>query len=357
MKTTKWTFALAVMALTMTGCGGKNKAEVENVVVVKTVTASPSVVTDGQGYAGTIEAQSGSSLSFAGAGTIKSLSVHEGQNVAAGQLIGVIDASTSGNAVTMAKAATQQAQEALTQAEDAYRRMKMLHDNGSLPEMKWVEVETKVAQARQMLTQAQAAEKIARKGLADTRLTAPFGGYVARKNGEVGQNVLPGQPIVELVKIDQVKVKLSVPEDEISRLKIGQRVMFQVASLGETAFSGTISEKSVSADPISRAYTVKADVPNADHKLLPGMVCDAYISDAGDSSEKDILLPANIIQIDIDNQPFVWIVEGDKARKRPVVLGENIGERVVIKGGLMQGTKVIVEGQQKVSNGQKIQVR
>lgn len=350
MKATRCIIALAGLVV-LTGCHNKQQ-QIENIVTVKTAAAGTTVTGGEQNYAGSIEEQSGTMLSFATAGTIKALYVHEGQNVAAGQLIGVVDATTTGSASEMARATTQQARETLAQAQDAYNRMKLLHDNGSLPEIKWVEVETKLAQARQMLAQAQAAERIARKGLADTRLTAPFSGYIARKAADAGQNVVPGQAVVNLVKIDQVKVKISVPEEEIAKIRMGQRVMFRVASLDNATFFGKVSEKSIAADPISRSYTVKAMVPNAGHRLLPGMVCDVYTSI--DPQTEALSLPANLIQIDIDNRPFVWTVADGKARKVKVVLGENVGENVIIKAGIQQGDQVIVAGQQKVSQGQKV---
>lgn len=350
MNKLNWTTVLLLMVFLTTGCG-KKKQDVENIVKVKTMAVGTMDFAHQHSYPGSIEETSGTSLSFAGAGTIKSLNIHEGQYVQAGQLIGVLDATTTGNAVTMAKATTVQAQETLKQAEDAYRRMRLLHDNGSLPEIKWVEVETKLVQARQMLAQAQASEKIARKGLSDTRLVAPFSGYIIKKSVETGQNVIPGQPVATLVKIDRVKVKMSVPEDEIANIKIGQELQFKVSSLGDAVFSGKVTEKNVSADAISRAYTVRGIVDNADHRLLPGMVCDVYTNAA---EGEGISLPANIIQIDFHNNPFVWVVENDTVVKRNVVLGGNAGENVIITGGLEEGTKVIVSGQQKVSNGMKV---
>ncbi|MGI6223107.1 MAG: efflux RND transporter periplasmic adaptor subunit [Prevotella sp.] len=352
MKINSKYLVLMAAAVMMTGCGGGHHKKVQNIVSVKTITPVSGEAVGGQGYPGTIEEVSGSSLSFAGAGTLKALYVKEGQNVRAGQLIGIIDATSNSNAVAVAHATTLQAQESLRQAQDAYRRMKMLHDNGSLPEIKWVDVETKLSQARQMVQQASASEKIARKGLTDTRLLAPFSGYISKKLAEVGQNVGPGIPVVQLVKIDQVKVKISVPDEEVSKLTIGQTVRFRVPSLGNRLYSGKVTEKNVAADPVSRQYEVKALVNNPDHKLLPGMVCDAYAENRTLGS--GMALPADIIQIDTDSRPFVWTVVGGKARKAYVTLGENVGESVYIIGGLNPSDKVIVSGQQKVSNGTKV---
>lgn len=353
MNTRQIVIIMASTAMLMTGCS-KEKPQSPNIVTVQTAAVSATAHAGDQSYAGTIEEMSGTSLSFAGAGTIRRLDVREGQNIAAGQLIGIIDAQTTANAVAVARATTLQAREVLNQANDAHARMKLLHDNGSLPEIKWVEVETKVAQAKQMLASAQAAELIARKGLADTRLTAPFSGYIARKNADVGQNVLPGQEVVKLVNIDRVKVRISVPEDEIAGLRIGQEVMFRVSSLAGATFLGQISEKSVSSDPISRSYTVWATVANSGHRLLPGMICDVYTSVG--RQDRHILLAANLVQIDVDNKPFIWVVERGMARRRSIVLGGNVGENVIVSSGLTEGDEVIVAGQQKVSDGQKVAV-
>lgn len=347
-----WMYGILVATAFLSSCNGNKMKIVENVVKVKTTTAEMTSVNSNQSYSGTIEEVNGLALSFTGAGTIKSLNVSEGQMVNAGQLIGVIDATSSDNALKMAHATTIQAEETVNQAADAYRRMKILHDKGSLPEIKWVEVDSKYIQAQQALRQAQASERIARKGYTDTRLRSPFRGYVANKTAEVGQNVMPGQSVVKLVKIDKVKVKISVPEEEITKIKIKQTIQFRVSSLGNKLFSGQVTEKSVSADPISRSYEVKAVVQNPDHQLLPGMICDAYVNLTGRTS--NILLPANVIQIDIDNQPFVWTVVDGKAKMTPVTLGQNIGENVLIAGGLQPNDEVIVEGQQKVSSGMKV---
>jgi len=348
----KRTLFIISMTALICSCNGKKEIKDTQSIQVKTTTVTQTFATNEITYPGTIEEESGADLSFASAGTIKSLNIHEGQNVSTGQFLGALDATTMNNGVVMAEATKKQAQESLAQAEDAYARMKMMHDNGSLTEIKWIEIQTQVNQARQMLKQAEASENIARKGSVDTRLTAPFSGYISRRSAEVGQNVLPGLSVARLVKIDNVKLVLSIPEDEISEVKIGQKVVFSVSSLGGQVFMGIIKEKDIAADPISRSYKVKALVENKDHCLLPGMVCDANI--VSNDAQQAIVLPANIVQIDIDNRPFVWIAKNGKAEKTFISLGKNVGNNVIVTSGLSDGMKVISEGQQKVYNGAKI---
>lgn len=350
-KTILWAFVLPLLLIS---CGKKEQSSA-NIIKVKTqVVGASSFSTDGSSYSGTIEESSGSSLSFATSGTVKALYVSEGHSVRAGQVIGIVDATTSGNALTMAEATAAQAQETLRQAEDAYRRMKLLHDNGSLQEIKWVETTTQLAQARQAVRQARASVQIARKGVTDTRLVAPFSGYISKKQVEIGQNVMPGQPVVNLVKIGDVKADISVPEDDIAKISVGQRVRVRISALGNYYVMGKVVEKGVQADPISRSYEVKVLLPNTAHRILPGMICEAWPETKATSNA--IQLPANLIQIDSDNQPFVWTVVGNKAHRVNVTLGENVGENVEILGGLSPEQVVITEGQQKVSEGTKVEL-
>jgi membrane fusion protein (multidrug efflux system) len=345
---------VGICAITVAGCGNSKKNLSENIIHVKTITVDSASFSGGRSYPGTIEEGSGTSLSFASMGTVKAIYVSEGQNVRAGQLIGMLDSTTTSNSLALAKAATNQARAAYDQAEDAYKRMQRLHESKVITEIQWVEVQTKYNQAKQLLVQAQSTENIARKGLRDTRLSAPFSGYISKKIVDAGQNVTPGMPVVKLVDINKVKVSISVPEDDLASISEGQRVRFSVNSLGDKTFTGIISEIGVSADLISRQYDVKALVDNPDHALLPGMVCDVFMESS--SNDSSLCLPANVIQIDIDNKPFVWTVRDGKALKTYVKIGENVGENITIEDGLQSGDEVIVEGQHKVSNGTKIMV-
>ena len=298
----------ALMALC--SCGEKKQTAEEQTVRVKVQQIQAEAVNGEQGFSGTIEEQSGASLSFATAGTIKRIYVNSGQTVGAGQLIAELDPTTMQNAYTIAKTA-------LEQAQDTYNRMKELHDDGSLPEMQWIAIENQ-------LKSATASEAMAKKSLADTKLYAPFGGYIATKDAEVGQNAGPGVPVVKLVSIGSVKVKISVPEDDIQRIKKGSSMKIIVPALGNREFSGSVTERGVSADPRSRTYEVKATINNHDGQLLPGMICQAFTNYMQGTT--GVFVPANLVQLDSDNNTFVWVVNGGKAVKRQIFISNETAQ-------------------------------
>ena len=344
--------AVAVCLSLLASCGKKeSKQEAVEAVNVKemTVGENSSPAMDGNyGYSGTVEEVSGSSLSFTTGGTIMQLKVKVGDRVSKGQLIASVDPTQVKNSYEMAHATKMQ-------AEDAYKRMKQLHDKGSLPEIKWVE-------AQSQLQQAVSAESIAKKSLADCNLYAPFSGVVSEKYAEVGQNAAPGMPVVKLVTTKALNVKISVPESEMAGIHVRQRARIQVQALGGKQYEGYVIEKGVIADPVSHSYSVKIRVGGTDNALLPGMVSQVSlgkISQASPSpgSVAPIVIPAHLVQLADDNSNFVWVDEGGKAVRRSIVCGEYSSNGVSIVSGLKNGDKVIVEGQQKVSTGTPIKTK
>ncbi len=330
----------ATVLFALCGCGEKKQTAVEQTVRVKVQQIQAETVNGEQGFSGTIEESSGAALSFAGTGTIRRIYVSEGQTVRQGQLIAELDPTTMQNAYTISKTS-------LEQAQDTYNRMKELHDAGSLPEMQWIQIENQ-------LKTATAQEAMARKSLADTELYAPVSGYIGSMNGEMGQNAGPGVPIVKLVNIGSVKVKISVPENDVQRIKKGSSMKIIVPALDNREFSGHVTERGVSADPRSRTYEVKATIMNHDGQLLPGMICQAFTNYMQGTT--GVFVPANLVQLDSNNKTFVWVVNGGKAVKREIIISDETAQGAQVGGGLAAGDQLIVAGQQKVSNGMKVEV-
>ncbi|MDY3268570.1 MAG: efflux RND transporter periplasmic adaptor subunit [Phocaeicola sp.] len=336
----KYLVAAMAAPLILTACQDKVREDSADskVTKVKIMQVQSSPQTLSRKYSGTVEESTGTSLSFSVPGTVNKVYIKNGDRVAKGQIIASVDTTVIKSSYNAAKAA-------LDQAQDAYNRLKLLHDEKSLADIKWVDIQSKLQQAKAM-------ERMAEKNLRDCYLRAPFGGVIAEKKMETGQNVMPGIPVAKIVAMQQVKVKVSVPEDDIKDIKIGDKAMLSVLSAGEGFIEGSVVEKSVVANPLSRSYEVKVAVDNKDDMLLPGMVTDTYI--IGGEGAECIILPANVVQIDENNNSFVWVNEGGKAGKRVITCGEYSAGGVMIDKGLSGGDEIIISGQQKVSEGSAI---
>lgn len=333
-------FVLAVSAsLALAGCQVKEeKTGGPSPVRVKVMKVALSEQKTSGRFSGTVEEAAGTPLSFSVMGTVNAVSFRLGDRVEKGQLLASLDATSVRSSYDAAKAA-------LVQAEDAYRRMKELHGKGSLPEIKWVEVQSKLQQARSM-------EEMARKNLKDCKLYAPFSGVIADKSVEVGQNVIPGMAVGKLLGVSRLKVKISMPESEIASVSLHQKAEIVVPALGSRRFSGMVSEKGIMADPFSRSYEVNIDVADAGGDLMPGMVAEVRL--AGADGGTAVIVPARIVQLDEKNRSFVWIDNNGVAEKRVISCGGFSGDGVVVASGLKADDRIIVEGQQKVCNGTKV---
>ena len=333
---------ILLSALIWISCSGKkDENQAIRAVPVKVVKVSESSYMNSRNYVGTVEAVSSSSLSFEVMGNVSKVFVTEGENVQKGKLLATLDKATLQNSYNASLAS-------LKEAQDAYNRMKSLYDNGSLPEMKWVEVQSKLQQAVSM-------EQISRKSLKDAGLYAPFSGVISNKSIEPGMNVMPGIEVMQLADISTVNIKIAVPEKEISRVNKGQQAEVMVGALGDKLFTGVVSEKGIAANPLAHTYEVKIKLNNTSHELMPGMVCKVGVH--SHETEAGIVVPNHAVQLHSDGKKFVWVVKGNAASVRMVSTGELTAEGVVITAGLQPGDEVIVSGNQKVSEGTKIAIK
>ncbi len=304
-------------------------------VTVKTMKVDTSNDVHQREYVGTIESENSVDLSFQVNGNIDRILVQEGQSVQKGQLLATLNTATLSNNYNIAKVS-------LTQAQDAFDRYSKLYTNKSLPEIKYIEVKS-------ALEQAQANERIAHKNLQDCNLYAPFSGVIGQKVQEAGANVMPGTPVATLMSIGSVKVKIAIPENEISSIKVGDTSQVKITALRNNTFTGKVIEKGVIANAISHTYDIKVELDNPEKKIMPGMVCKAYLTN--NNNQGSIIVPLKSVQVDASGKNFVWVTDENKAVYKEVQTGELIGNGIAIKNGLTGGENLIVEGYQKLSPG------
>lgn len=306
-------------------------AETERAPVAVAVTAIDST---GGGlmrtYVGEVEAKESIALSFATGGKVEKVLVRPGDRVAAGQKLVTVSKSTAQNAYNSAKAT-------LDQAEDAYARLKQVHDKGALAEVRWVEMLTQLEQARAM-------EQIARKQLEDCALVAPASGVVGECRARAGGSLLPGESAVTLLDIHSVTVNFSVPESEISSIQMGNEVQIVVPALDDLRLTGKICERGMSASRVSHSYTVKVELPNSERRLLPGMVCKVNLDEP---DNRGIVIPAKCVRTRPDGQS-VWIVQSGRAELRAVQAEEFVANGVLVAAGLRPGDTLVTSGMEKL---------
>ncbi len=307
---------------------------------VKTQVVLPSMVANAQTYVGMVEESEATAVSFTGMGVVKRVLVREGQTVRKGQLLAEMDDTQARNLLSGAQAQ-------MTQANDALARYKMLHDNGSLPEVQWVEIQSKVAQAKSQL-------EVAKKNLADCRLVAPVSGVIGKKLIGAGETALPSQAVVNILDISSVKVKVAVPEAEIDGINAHTPARIVVEAINGSYQGGQI-EKGVQADALTHTYNIRINVANGDRKLLPGMVTNVRFVSDGTQAVDSKMVPVTAVQRKSDGSLFVWTVSKDStAHRTTVTIGQTQGNYVSVNDGLNTGDRIANEGYQKLSENTKV---
>ncbi len=283
-------------------------------------------------YSGTLEAWKTFPLSFQRSGNVEAIYVEEGDAVKKNQLLASLDPKDAEQTLAMATAKRKQ-------AEDAYGRMKQLYDRGSLAEIKWVDIKTKLNQAR-------SAESLAKSNLKKSKLYSPVQGFVGQRKIEVGMSGLKLEAPFQIVQIKKILVKVAVPENEIGRIRKNQVARIVVGALNDKCFKAKVKYIGIVANQFSRTYAVKLEVNNPDFALKPGMVCDVTIN-TGQESEA-LTLPFKAVSTNEKGEPFVYLWLGNKAVMQLVSLGNYRGNRIEILKGVKPGDCVILDGKEKL---------
>ena len=334
---------LSLMALIITSCDEeKNPVKKPSTSKVKVITENVILQSKEKAlkYSGSVEAWKTIPIQFQTPGKIQEIFVEEGQQVKKYQLLATIDNSDAKNSYAISKAKKEQ-------AEDAYARLKKVYNQGSLPEIKWVEVLTNLSQAKSMAA-------ISKSNLEKCRLLSPIDGYIGRRNIEPGMSALHSTTPFEIVEINKVFIKISVPENEIGIIKHGQNANILVRALGNQEFAGEVENIGIVANQFSRTYEVKLLVENNDILLKPGMVCDVNLN-VGPQKEA-LVVSAKSLSVNDKGETFVYLINNHKdvVIQKQVSIGKYINNYVEILDGLAEGDIIIKEGKEKLNGKYKL---
>lgn len=337
---------LCMAAMLLTSCHKQKTAEaaaasdVSTTVKTQVVTAQP--VGDALTVSGDIEGWRTVKMSFMVAGKIDRFGAEEGQMVRKGALLAQMDATNYNIGRELADVQVRQ-------AEDEFKRLSLMHQRQSVSESDF-------NKCRFALDGARAQLRLRDKEVSDTRLFASLGGILLKKLAEPGEVVSAGMPVAVVSDISRVKVSAYIPENELSRVRIGQTVSVRVAAIDRTV-SGTVREVSGMADPESRSFTVKVEVSNRGLAIRPGMIAEVSIPVGGQGER--LVIPTAAVQHSAEGVPYVYVADAKskKAFRRNIGVGAATTGGIEVASGLKAGEIIVVGGQQKLANGSKILVR
>ncbi len=260
-----------------------------------------------------------------------------------------------------------QAQADLFDAEQRYKRVKNLVDQGimSQADLDQSEARFKAMQAAyetsinlarnliQMVEQFRAQVDLQRKKLRDASVRAPFNGYVKERTVNPGQYVRVNSPLMTLVKIDPIRLRLEVPERMAPWVKVGQVAEVLVEAFEGRKFSGKIWRISPMVDQTKRTFVVEALVDNPNALLKPGSYARARIPT--DKMERIRLVPTRAVSY-VYGANKTYVVASDTVQAREVKLGDRFGDNVEIVEGVQAGERVATTQLSRLDTGSKVRV-
>lgn len=292
---------------------------------------------------GFIEPNQGVTLANETSGVIKQIRFESGTQVTEGQPLILLDSDVE-------KANLKSTEAKLPAAEAKYQRYQGLFQKGSISKEAYDEAEANYFSLKADIESLKAS--IARR-----EIKAPFSGVIGIRNVYLGQYLQTGSDIVRLEDTSVMRLRFTVPQNDISRINIGQAVDIFVDAYPQNPFKGSITAIEPAVNVQSGLIQVQADIPNSDGKLRSGMFARANI--ILPKLENQVTLPQTAITFTLygDNVYILTEENGVKRVKQHVVkVGERTGDIAHILDGVKAGDLVVTSGQVRLSNDAKVRV-
>ena len=287
-------------------------------------------------------------------GIIAKHAANQGDLVRRGQLLVQIDPTDYELANEEAQANLTAVRAQVYSAARAFERSKTLLPRKVISQDNYEKAEAAYKAAVAQEARALVGIKIAEERLKKTEIYTPFSGVISMRYIETGQMVGVGAPLMNLVDLNQVRVKINLTEQDYIRIKRGDRAEVRVEAYPSLIFTGRIDRIAVSSDPRTNTFAVEALLDNPDLVLKSGFL--ARVSLTTRPLTDVILIPQSAI-LYRENGADVYVIEDRKAAKKSVILGVTIGDSIQVIDGLNPGDNLVVKGQNYLKTGARVLVK
>jgi RND family efflux transporter MFP subunit len=278
-----------------------------------------------------------------------------GDPVKAGDVLVRLDSTAIRDSLTSAEASARAADQAFTQAERQFQRMKKLQVEGLVAAQAVEDAEIRRNNSQSDLESAKSLAATARQQLQRTQVRAPFDGLVSDRKVSAGDTAQIGKELLKVIDPHSMRLVGMVSADEIGQVKPGQEVSFRVHGYGTQDFLGHVTRVNPSADPTTRQVEILVDfAAGADHPTLAGLYVEGRVHSRCGA---ELTLPASAV-VREGGRTYVWQVDGGIVSRTQVQLGERnsrTGDLAVISG-LNEGDKVLREPNASLKTGQRVEL-
>ena len=326
-----------VLASFLSGCGPDSGAAAPAAPPpqVRTIRLAPEDVVLTTTVVGTLEPSARVVVAAQEEGVVTAVAVREGDRVAAGDLVVQLDDRRI-------RAELAEAEARLLDARAQARRAKALEADGLISPS-----DADTIRASEAMAEARA--ELLRTRVSFTRITAPVAGVVLARRVEVGNLASARTPLVELAAGAGLLLRVPVSELEVVHLRPGDAATVKVDALPDVSMAARIARVFPAAEGTTRQVTVELSLVDPPAAVRPGFLARARM--VVEKRKGVLLVPEPALQRGSETPHFVWVLDGETARVRPVEPGERVDGRVVVRKGLAAGDEVVVEGLVRLRDG------
>lgn len=243
-------------------------------------------------------------------------------------------------------ALVEEARATLLEAEQQLERTRDLVTRGNASKAVLDERVRMVEEARSRLAAAEAR-------LADRTVRAPFNGLLGLRQVSPGALISPGTPITTLDDLSPIKLDFAIPESFLSAISPGQTVLARAAAFPGELFEGHVTTISSRVDPVTRAVTIRAEIPNEDQRLRPGMLLTVEVI----SNEREAIAVPEGALVPVGSEQFLYVVKPDNTvERRRVTVGARKPGYAEIIDGIALGETIVVTGTMRLRPGIAVEI-
>ena len=320
---------------------------------VKTALVAVKEIRQSVTLVGTVEPRKRSLVASEIAGLVEEFPLNEGDAVEQDALLARLRTDTIEIRIKEALARHREGVARYRKAKFQLDRTRALLRAGTASRQAFEDDEAEELAWRERLIQLESQIREYQDQLRMSKILAPFPGLIVKEHTEVGQWVEEGGPVVELVDLSHVQVEVPLPERYVTRVARGDAVTVRFDALPSVTFSGMIFSIVAQANPTTRTFPVKIDIPNQARQIKSGMFSRITLS-LGQPYEA-MLVPKDAVVLR-GGEEFVVVVDDGTATQVAVQSGQHIDHYIEVTGDLKEGMDVVVLGNERLFTGQQVKV-
>lgn len=308
---------------------------------------------------GTVTSARVAQLSTEVSGLVRKVNVEVGDRVETGAPLLELDREIEQLTLAALQASTRQARAELADAKRRYQDARRLREQKSISENELRLLEAEVEVDSSMLKKQQVEERRQQARVERHTLRAPFSGVISERLTETGEWIVPGNPVLKLVAVDELRIEFRVPQEFFNRINQQSMLSVTLDALPERVFNASIEAVVPVSDPSSRTFLIHATVNASDARMTPGMSVQGKLGLT--TGRQGVVVSRDAILRYPDGRVTVWMInpgsEPPTVTEKRVTTGHSFDGLITIREGIKAGDVIVVRGNESLQQGQQVRIQ